>query len=296
MFQPNSTIEMSLEKARSIARNFKTARAVSERKRLVGQLRRKPELAGLIDEKRGFGKLPSDLIPDIKKAVQFAQAVRDERAPPVKKKADYNPTIVDGLRYDDAPAFYDLALSDEILQIASDYLGEIPVLVSMKLWRTPVAGDLKGSQYFHRDGRQWLLRYAKFLINMDDVAVDGGPFTFVPADVSEHVSRSIGTVRQSRVKDDEFYRLAKPDDALQLTGPAGTGFAVDSARCFHFGGRVQRGERLLLQFNFRRISDAIEGGPLIRTPMFDERFANDPIRKLVVPNTTRSAASADMDD
>ena len=296
MLQPNSAIEISLEKVRSLGRKIKAARAISERARLVEGLKRKPELANVMDKRRGFGKLPSASIPGISNAIEFAHKVRAERRTPHHKKADYNPTIVDGIRYEDAPAFYDLAMSDEILQVASDYLGEIPVLVSMKLWCTPpVAGDLKGSQYFHRDGRQWLLRFAKFVINMDDVTADTGPFTFVPADVSDRVSRSIGTVKQSRVKDDRFFQVASPSDPIPLIGTAGTGYAVDSARCFHYGGRVERGERLMLQFNFRRLSDVLEGGRLLRTPAFDERFGHDPIRQAAVPNTVQNTSS-DVDD
>jgi hypothetical protein len=128
---------------------------------------------------------------------------------------------------------------------------------------------------------------------MDDVTADTGPFTFVPADVSERVSRSIGTVKQSRVKDDRFYQVASPSDKVSLIGPAGTGYAVDSARCFHYGGRVERGERLLLQFNFRRLSDVLEGGRLVRTPAFDERFGNDPIRQAALPNTVQAASDVD---
>jgi len=47
---------------------------------------------------------------------------------------------------------------------------------------------------------------------------------------------------------------------------------------------VRDGERLLLQFHFLRLADAVHGGSTVRTSAFTERFGNDRIRELVVPN------------
>jgi hypothetical protein len=49
--------------------------------------------------------------------------------------------LLAGTRYDDAPAFFDLALSGEILQIAADYMGEIPLLMKPRLWLTKPQGS-----------------------------------------------------------------------------------------------------------------------------------------------------------
>jgi hypothetical protein len=156
------------------------------------------------------------------------------------------------------------------------------------LWCTPASENLeklKGSQMFHRDGKRWLLRRAKFLVNMDDVDADCGPFTFLPADVSQRVSESIGSMKdQARVADDIVYRIAKPSDNVSLIGPAGTGAVVDSSRCFHYGARVKRGERLILQFHFLGRADAVHGGAAARSAGFVERFGGDRIRELVIPN------------
>jgi hypothetical protein len=119
---------------------------------------------------------------------------------------------------------------------------------------------------------------------MDNVDEDCGPFTFLPADVSQRVSNYLGTVKEHRITDKTIYSVANPSDAIRLTGPAGTGAFVDSSRCYHHGARVKRGERLLLQFHFLRRADAVDGGPFVRTAAFDARFGGDRIRELVVPN------------
>jgi hypothetical protein len=255
------------------------------RRRLAATLTRKPFLDHVLDERTGYAVLPVDSMENLRTAVKFAQHVRDERGYQVaKKKQDYNSTILEATRYEDAPPFFDLILSNDVLQIVSDYLGEIPVLMSIKLWCTPVNEYLKGSQLYHRDGQKWLRRGAKFLINMDDVDEDAGPFTFLPADVSSRVSQALGSMKnQGRVPDEQVFRHASPSDAISLVGPAGTGVAVDSSRCFHFGARVRKGERLLLQFQFLRRADAVHGGSLRRSEGFTKRFGDDPVRQLVIP-------------
>ncbi|MEX0803111.1 MAG: hypothetical protein WD688_07330 [Candidatus Binatia bacterium] len=294
--QPN--VERIVERFRRTVRSLRVRDEQMERRQLVRAIPRKSTLDKLIDERLGYGMLPVGSLDGMEAAVKFAQQVREEgRSTPAKKKRDYNPTILEPKRYEDAPAFFDLILSDNVLQIAADYLGEIPVLMGVKLWCTPPSHDLedfKGSQMFHRDGRKWLLRRVKFLINMDSVDNDNGPFTFLPADISQRVSESIGSMRtQGRVTDDLVYRVAKPSDNVSLIGPAGTGAAVDSSRYFHFGARVRRGERLLLQFHFLRRADAVHGGATERSPGFAARFGSDRIRELAIPNETSIVVSED---
>ena len=193
--------------------------------------------------------------------------------------------LTDPSRYEEAPPLFDLALSDEVLQIATEYLGEVPVMMRLKLWWTPVNEALKGSQLYHRDGLNWLKRQAKFLVVMNDVDENCGPFTFLPADISSRIARTLGSVKdQERVSDEVVHRYSTPADAISLVGPAGTGAVVDSSRCFHFGARARGGERLMLVFNFMPKIDVPGSRSLRRTAAFNERFGNDDeVRKLVVP-------------
>jgi hypothetical protein len=294
---PQPKLEQMVERIRRAGRSLRVRDERMERRQLVGQIPRKKSLDNVIDKRLGYAILPVGMLDAVGTAVKFAQQIREERrSQPAKKKRDYNPTILEAKRYEDAPAFFDLVLSDNVLQVAADYLGEIPVLMGIKLWCTPASDleNLKGSQMFHRDGKKWTLRRAKFLINMDDVGKDNGPFTFLPADISQRVSESIGSMRdQSRVADDVVYRVAKPSDNISLIGPAGTAAVVDSSRCFHFGARVRSGERLILQFHFLGRADAVHGGAAVRSAGFAARFGGDRIRELVIPNETTMVESDD---
>ena len=112
------------------------------------------------------------------------QAFREQDRPGTFRGAD----LLAATRYEDAPAFFDLALSDEMLQIAADYMGEIPVLAKPRLWWTkPEAYGPGGPQLFHigARARPVVVRQAKFMIAMSDVDENSGPFTFLPLDISQ---------------------------------------------------------------------------------------------------------------
>ena len=281
-----AALERTIERIRGAARSLKVRDERAQRRRLTMAVPRRKEIEHLLDERTGYGRVTPELIPEIAAAVEFAQKVRDEKREPAKKKRDYNPTILDAKHYEDAPALFDLALCDEVLQIATEYLGEIPILYNLKLWHTPPEPTemLKGSQLYHRDGRRWLLRRVKFLINMSDVDADCGPFTFLPADVSNRVSRALGSMKnQDHITDEIVYRHTNSSKAVAMTGPAGTGAAINSSRCFHYGARARTRDRLMLQFQFLRIADAVEGGDIRRSAGFSERFGDDAFRNLVMP-------------
>ena len=157
-------------------------------------------------------------------------------------------------RYEDAPAFFDLALSDEMLQIAAEYMGEIPVLAKPRLWWTkPEAYGPGGPQLFHigARARPVVVRQAKFLFAMSDVDQNSGPFTFLPLNISQEIVRAIDYEMGEEIPDEVIFSYAKPTDVRRFTGKAGTGIFVDTSRCFHFGRRQQSKERLILMIQYK---------------------------------------------
>jgi hypothetical protein len=237
-----------------------------------------------INNTTAYAPLPAGTISEVDAAVEFTQKLwRDRRFSTVRKrKEDYRATILAPRTYEEAPPIFDLAFSDDVLSIAIDYLGEVPVLHNIEVWATPTNNLMKGSQYYHRDGGRWYLRRAKFLFNMIDIGPNNGPFTFLPANVSMQVANASGRVA-GRFEDDEIFKSASKSDEVCLIGPAGTGAVVDSSRCLHFGSRAREGNRLLIMFHFLPLIDLVEGGDLRRTSGFRERFGEDPVRNLVIP-------------
>jgi hypothetical protein len=184
-------------------------------------------------------------------------------------------------KYEDAPAFFDLALSDEVIQIACEYLGEVPILNQIRLWWTPINAELRGSQLFHRDAQTWTQRRAKFIFAMDKIGPECGPFTFLPADVSDRVSKGIGSPRK-KVDDEAVFKFAKPEELIEVTGQAGVGMFVDTSRCYHFGARARGGERLALMFQFLRLRDRLSGHAIGDSAGFLERYGDDPVRRRMI--------------
>ena len=294
---PNrATIERAVERVRRAAKGLSVRGDRAQRRKLLASLPHNKKLDGVVDEARGHAKLPAGLIERVEPAVEIAQQILAERRNgDWQTEKRHRPVLLSPKRYEEAPAFFDLALSDDILQIAGEYLGEVPVLLNIKLWWSPVNQTLKGSQLFHRDGMNWFQRRAKFLFNMIDVDENCGPFTFLPADVSWRVANALGSLHiQERVADEEIYRHAKPADAISVVGPAGAGAMVDSSRCFHFGGRARGGERLILMFHFLDSIDvSSEGSGVHRSPGFAARFGSDPVRGLVIANRTEAETVID---
>ena len=282
---PQATLERTVEGVRRAVRSVRNRGSHSERKAAVQEITRNPKLNNLIDDKLGYALLPVGTLPAVGPAIELAKhlhAQRHSKEWPEEKGQLVVLSQPD--TYEAAPAFFDLALSDEVIQIATDYLGEVPILMRIKLWWTPVNTKMGGSQFFHRDGLDWYRRQAKFLVVMNDVGPDCGPFTFLPADVSKQIGASLGRAAdQERVPDEHIFKIAKESEQISLMGPAGTGGVVDSSRCFHFGARARGGERLMMVFNFMPSIEVPKPRPIYRTEAFRKRFGDDPIRNLVVP-------------
>src|SRR4029079_3916372 len=252
-------------------------------------LPRHPEFENFVVEANGYAWLPPGTFSGVAPAVEFAHRALGERReadpkaeqpsspglksaaawllgkgqpekrtqseskhePKPDEKREFRLDVLAPSTYEEAPPFFDLALSDDVLQIAIDYMGDVPILLKPRLWWTKPQRDaeLKRTQLYHlgrRKGNQ--RRQAKFLFTMNDVDEGSGPFVFLPAVVSERITRAIpgGYTMGDRVADEEIYRHVDPSETLKLVGPPGTGLFVDTCRCFHYGARARDKERLML--------------------------------------------------
>jgi hypothetical protein len=190
------------------------------------------------------------------------------------------------------PELVDFALSDQLLAPVTEYLGEVPRLNRIDLlYSVPrVASTLEASQFFHLDPEG--LTQAKVFINVFDVGIEQGPFTFVAADASRRALQHIRTRRQQagekvvgRYTDEEVIAHEGEGAILQAMGAAGSGVIVDTCRCLHCGSRVRPGTfRLCLYIQY---CTSREQGNVFDT----ERFASDPVRYLTVKQSIDSAGA-----
>jgi hypothetical protein len=176
------------------------------------------------------------------------------------------------------PDVLGFVLSDPVLDIAMGYLGEVPILQSVELWRSvPVDSSISGSQYYHQDFID--RRQTKFFVYLNDVTARDGPLTVLPAAESAFL-RQKTRYTGGALCDEEVYCHVDKAREVECLGQTGDVIIADTSRCFHYGSRCHAGERWVLMFNFtsflvglRRKADK----PLEVPASLDDR-----IRRLVV--------------
>jgi len=271
---------LSPELAYPIASTIKLVRnpaRAARYKQSMSLMNRRPELTGIFNKKTGWGRIASGTIPGIEPVVATLRKLRDEYRVKPAQDDYYIKTI---LRPEDLNAHrevLDFVLSKELIQIAGEYLGSVPVLKTVQGWWTPRNETTVSSQLFHVDNVDYC--QAKFFFNMEDLESRDGPFSFIPADISKRVLKNLPNWRR-RIEDDEVFQFCEPADVIETKGPTGSGFAVDGCRCLHFGGRARDGERLVLMVSFGRHLCPMEAAVGI-TPQPDW-YRNDTLRGMVL--------------
>lgn len=140
-----------------------------------------------------------------------------------------------------------LVLNDELLRLASTYLGIVPVLGDLDMFcslPTPEGMPYTSSQLYHCDDTS--LTQVKFFIYCDDVGDHDGPLQVVDATRSKMVRDRVHYRyggRACRVADNTMDALVPAVDQRSLIGPRGSSFLVDTARCFHRGSRIRQSDR-----------------------------------------------------
>jgi hypothetical protein len=138
-------------------------------------------------------------------------------------------------------------VSRPVVDMASAYMGTVPVLAAARLWWTPPNDSEQQSQLYHRDGEDD--RQVKFFFNVHEVTERAGPLTFIPAGRSDGIKDAIGYVSGS-IDDGDIARAGGPGEEVRALGPAGSGVALDTSRCLHYGSRRNEVGRLILMFQF----------------------------------------------
>jgi hypothetical protein len=141
------------------------------------------------------------------------------------------------------PHLLALANSAPLLRLAAQYIGCKPTISAIGLrWSYPQAGNGEGLQGFHRDCDDW--RFIKVFVYLTDVDDAAGPHVYVSGSHQEHCG-----VRLQPYRDEEVAGRYGVQRISRVTGPAGTGFAVDT-RGIHKGQVPTEAPRLLLQIQY----------------------------------------------
>ena len=246
-------------------------------RRYLAKRRKRSSWSSVVSKELGYAKIDNYGVPGVRDVVDHCRSLIElSVANNFKLKKLYRQVVSDpdALIADDTIMRF--VLSDCILDAAIGYLGQVPLLQKVNLWRsTPSPAQISGSQYYHRDHID--TRQAKFFVLLNDVTMENGPLTLIPAGESEKLTARINHAG-GRVEDDVLFQHVEKKHEVPFTGKAGDVLIADTSRCFHFGSRCRHGERWVLMFHFT--TPLASERNAYRAPL--ERYCeNDPLRRLV---------------
>jgi hypothetical protein len=203
----------------------------------------------LVEELNQHGLVLASLdqlgVPDTEAIKQRALAwvdVLTARAPDGESGMDLtHAEIVDEL------AIWRWGLSDRLLDLAESHIG-LPVTYHGAFANRQLAdGRTVGTRQWHRDIED--RRMLKILVWLNDVAADGGPFTYIPAKASDSMA---GELRYpgGYLDDATIIRLSGAQAVCSATGPQWTAVVVDTARVFHRGMPPTGRDRYAMTFTW----------------------------------------------
>jgi hypothetical protein len=144
-------------------------------------------------------------------------------------------------------AIWRWGLSDRLLDLAENHIG-LPVTYHGAFANRQLAdGRTVGTRQWHRDIEDH--RMLKILVWLNDVAADGGPFTYVPAGESDRIARDL-KYPGGYVDDETITRLSGAQGVRHATGPQWTAVVVDTARVFHRGQPPTGRDRYAITFTW----------------------------------------------
>jgi hypothetical protein len=218
-------------------------------------------------------RLPADVCQRLSEFSLRTEAVLTPARKEGPARAVYDPArpIAEGYRFDEGTVIeqsdIQTLMSDpSLLAVAQAYLGCLPVLSSVHmLWSTPARlaenarEELAQMYHFDMDRLKWL----KFFFYLTEVTSERGPHCFIAK--SHRTGRQLPSLLARgyvRYPDKELEPYFPAADRIELTGPVGTLFAVDT-RGYHKGITPRTGDRLMLQLEF---CDTLFGAPYSRPP------------------------------
>ena len=172
----------------------------------------------------------------------------------------------------------ELALSKELLLIAQNYLGSLPILDIIECWWSfpPSGSSIKSDDtaaqmwHFDMDRTKWV----KVFFYLTDCQINNGPHVFIEkSHKNNEIPFSIRKKGYSRVEDDLIFKNFPFERIKTITGKKGSLIAEDT-RGLHKGQTVKEGSRLVLQFQY---SSSLFGGQTnkVKIPSFKtELFQN----------------------
>jgi len=255
-------------KARRLIKLFKkifSPMDMLQRFSMARKLQRHSAYADFVSKKMGYQAMKLSDIPEASKAITSCREYLEKLNPKIQslvgqetfihplqeEHSDYTGIAKAGIyNLRDIPGLTELMLSPTMIEMASCYLGEVPVVASVVLYISLPNDTMIGSQMYHSDAEDF--RQVQFIFAITDIEEDCGPFTLIPADKSKPIlDERYARSTVGRLSDEDVYDVVGGSDAkIKLLGSAGSCWAVDTTRCLHYGSRGNNKVRCHLQIQF----------------------------------------------
>ena len=245
----------------------------------------------------GWALDTSGALPHLDEMLSQADEVIEERGGQADVDDRYRAFFRNLITIDDHerwPGFLDFASSPELVAIVADYLGFVPALsdtlpIGVRMVESGKHLDAlahlepRDSQVFHIDPYDHPMVYVIVLVRDTDESM--GPFTFLPASVSQSASRALGywsRGRPYRLSDDEIYSVVDRGETRRLTYPRGTVLFIDTSRCFHYGARDGERPRFQSMLGYTSVCRSDFSESSMSEPRFPIRPSASRLKRLVV--------------
>jgi len=144
-------------------------------------------------------------------------------------------------------------LQDKIYSKISNYIKYKPILfdVSYMYSHKEQYKDNSSAQLFHSDYEDY--SSIKLFWNLHDITEDNGPFTFINREISSKIYSETAYSKNpsnKRLDDELIEKYEKKKNWQNIIGPKDGALYIDSTACLHFGSRLKKGSRKLVQFYF----------------------------------------------
>jgi hypothetical protein len=224
----------------------------ASRERVLEELRRDGFAGGL--------ELPSEALAEVLAYAETTPfwANRDSSLPLMRRSERSDVERDSGKRVylgeyrspSDCPVVDRIGRDPFVLDIAREYLGVPPRLISSELWWSFAAGhgeaeQSAAAQLFHFDLDDF--RQLKLFFYLTDVDESAGPHVAVRG---THTSKRLAhEVMIRRLPDEEVVRVYGPEAIKRFCLSAGSGF-IEDTYCLHKGQPPTRADRLMMAFNY----------------------------------------------
>ncbi|MDP6527025.1 MAG: hypothetical protein QGH15_22835 [Kiritimatiellia bacterium] len=214
---------------------------------------------GFFTKEKGMAALAPGEIPGLENVHLLGQRIYEERKDEILKSSrgrnEYNPfhVLLNDEEVNAYPELVEAALCDPLMEMLTDYFSAVPRLQHINLWiATPDEANI-GSNLFHLDKPD--VHFVTVFINVFPVALENGPVTALPADLSHQAClethyESLYYNGDGRLPDVNMLNHCSEDNLFRLIGPAGTGAICDTSTCLHYGSRCREGERVSIVFRY----------------------------------------------